>query len=145
MPKVEPWNRTPSIHDADMHPNAMAARLREVTGRRISLQEFDDFKQFMLRGAQTPEALLPYVHLTKMFPRCTMAVLDGLEKVSQTDKPLMLIVRIFPGCTHALLALYDWQPVPLEEDPWVDGMWDHVRLWTWKHCEICEAKGMKPS
>jgi hypothetical protein len=138
---LEQWNRIPSIKTED-HPAKMVERLRSVTGRLVVLKDFDLFKADMLATAKTPEALLPYVHLTQLFPLCTAAVLDGSEKVKRDARPLILLVRLF-GCDHALTALYDWHPI--YDSPWNDGLWDHVRIWTWTHCEICEAKGMKTS
>jgi hypothetical protein len=142
MPEVKPWNRIPSIHNAQMSPAVMAEKLREITGRLVVLKDFDSFKADLVAHAKTAEELLPYVHLTQLFPRCTQAVLDGSEKVSSHHKPLIMLARQFPGCKHALIALYDWHPVV--DSPWNDALYDHVRIWTWKHCEICEAKEMKP-
>ena len=139
---TEPWKGIPSIQKVDMSPPALAEKIRQVTRRLVSLVDFDRFKADLLAHAKTTEELLPYVHLTQLFPRCAAAVLDGSEKVREIPMPLMLVARQFPGCKHCLLALYDWHRV--DDSVWNDALYDHIRIWTWKHCEICEAQGMKP-
>lgn len=138
---MEPWQRIPSVQNKQVSPNDVAAQIQQATGRQVVIRPFDSFRDDFASQAKSPPELYPYGVLTVLFPLCVAAVLDGSEKVRPKPDPLPLLVRTFEGCKHALLALYDWHPV--NDSPWNDGLWDHVRMWTWKHCEICEGIELK--
>lgn len=138
----EPWKGIPAV-EQHSHPQSLADELKRRTGREILLRSYDQFlRDFRSRG-KVPDDLMTYAVLTVWFPRCIKAVLDGMEQVTHTQQPLVLLARPFE-CKHALMALYDWHPV-VAESAWNDGLYDHVRMWTWKQCEICEVKGSIPS
>jgi hypothetical protein len=138
---MKPWQQIPSIEDTKQNPNALKARIERVTGRKVILRHFDQFSQDFAAEAKTPPELFPYAILTHLYPRCVAAVLDGSEDVRGKSEPLCMLVRTFDGCKHALSALYDFHPV--EDSPWNDGLWDHVRMWTWTKCEICEGAELR--
>jgi hypothetical protein len=138
---IEPHKRIPSIQLGEI--TSLAEQILSQSGRELKVWDYDVFHKQLTDTATTPEELMPYVVLTQLFPRCIAAVIDRSEMVSSIDKgPLILLVRAFP-CEHTLAALYDWHPVG--DSPWNDGLYDHVRMWTWTHCEICEVKTRVPS
>lgn len=135
---MKPWQQIPSIENTRQHPAALKTQLERKTGRQVVLRPFDQFRDDFAQHAKTPPELFPYAVLTALFPRCIAAVLDGSEDVSGSKEPLFMLVRVFEECkTHALSCLYDFHPV--NDSPWNDGLWDHVRTWTWTKCELCEA------
>jgi hypothetical protein len=138
---MEDWQRIPSVQKLQVSPRDLARTLERVTGRQIIIRPFDVFRADFAGHAKSPPELYPYGVLTTLFPLCIAAVLDGSEKVLPKDDPLALLIRPFDGCKHVLMALYDWHPV--HDSPWNDGLWDHVRMWTWKHCEVCEGIELK--
>jgi hypothetical protein len=133
------WQQIPSIQNTE-HPNQLRDQIAERTGRPVLVRHFDQFHRDFKQEAKTADELLSYAVLTHLFPRCAAAVLDGSEDASQSKRPLIMLVRLF-DCRHALVALYDWHPV--NDSPWNDGLYDHVRMWTWTHCEVCEGRALK--